>query len=381
MKECTAIICEFNPLHRGHVHILKSAAKYGNPVIAVMSGNFTQRSECALYDKYRRAAAAVACGADAVFELPFPWCSAGAEFFARGGVSLGVALGASRFVFGSECGDIELLEEAAKCAQSEDFRAFLRRSASSPNGIAASYNEAMERFGFRLGSNDRLGIHYISASRELGHAVEFVAVKRLEDRALWRSAGELRLMIASGDAKSSEKFIPPEARRYYGPCPDSDPEKLLELERMYFRMACVGNIPLAETFDGGGGIIERLVKAARESRFSSEFSSLAATKKYTSSRLRRAALFSMLGVQREMITGTPPAALLLAANSRGREYISEIRKEVDIPIITKPSAAAFQSSSDAERHAVSRRADELYTLCMTDGMPAGEFMRRSPLML
>ena len=74
----------------------------------IMSGNSTQRGELAITDKYLRAEAAIKCGADLVLELPFPWCSASAEYFALAAVSIAGAIGDS-LLFGSECGDITRL--------------------------------------------------------------------------------------------------------------------------------------------------------------------------------------------------------------------------------------------------------------------------------
>ena len=95
-----AIIAEYNPFHNGHEYMIQKVKKNtgADYIIAVMSGNFTQRSECAIYDKYKRTEAALRVGADLVLEIPFPWCSAGAEFFAFGAVSIGAAVGVGSLV-------------------------------------------------------------------------------------------------------------------------------------------------------------------------------------------------------------------------------------------------------------------------------------------
>ena len=78
------IVCEFDPLHNGHKYLLGRARELGaDKVVCVMSGNSTQRGGFSLIDKYKRAEAAVKCGADLVLELPFPWSSASADYFAR----------------------------------------------------------------------------------------------------------------------------------------------------------------------------------------------------------------------------------------------------------------------------------------------------------
>ena len=83
MKRISAIICELNPLHEGHKHIFSAAKEKSDVLIAVMSGNFVQRGETAVYDKYKRARSVLSAGADLVLELPFPYSASSAEFFAR----------------------------------------------------------------------------------------------------------------------------------------------------------------------------------------------------------------------------------------------------------------------------------------------------------
>ena len=126
----TAIVCELNPLHNGHMHVMKAAES--DAVVLVMSGNFTQRALSAAFHKYARAEAAVRSGADLVVELPFPYCSSGGEFFARAGVSIAERLGADRLVFGSSCADRGLLSDIARTLSS--FPAKIPRSRARRGG-------------------------------------------------------------------------------------------------------------------------------------------------------------------------------------------------------------------------------------------------------
>ena len=106
------IVCEYNPFHRGHqLHMEKARAALGeeSAVVCVMSGDFVQRGEAAVYAKSARAEAACRCGADLVFELPLPWCVSSAERFAMGAVGLLDSLGiVTHLSFGSESGDLEI---------------------------------------------------------------------------------------------------------------------------------------------------------------------------------------------------------------------------------------------------------------------------------
>ena len=112
--DAVGVVCEFDPLHRGHEALLRRADASGRPVVCAMSGNFTQRGGPACAEKFVRAEMAVRCGADLVVELPTPWAMATAEKFADGGVGLLSRCGVKTLCFGSECGDIDALWTAAE---------------------------------------------------------------------------------------------------------------------------------------------------------------------------------------------------------------------------------------------------------------------------
>ena len=109
----SGIICEYNPLHNGHLYHLEQVRRGGaEGIVAVMSGNFVQRGDAALLDKFTRARLAIEGGVDLVLELPVPYALAPAENFAMGGVALLTALGnVQEISFGSECGDAGALME------------------------------------------------------------------------------------------------------------------------------------------------------------------------------------------------------------------------------------------------------------------------------
>ena len=133
--ETAGVVAEYNPFHRGHAwHMAETRRRLGGgAVVCVMSGHWVQRGECALTDKWSRAAAALMGGADLVVELPTPWAMASAESFARGAVALLAATGVVDVLsFGSEAGELAPLEEAAACrAAGKDWpRARAARSLS-----------------------------------------------------------------------------------------------------------------------------------------------------------------------------------------------------------------------------------------------------------
>ena len=180
------IVCEYNPMHNGHVrHIAATREILGDcGIVCVMSGNFVQRGDFAVMNKFVRARAAVLSGADLVLELPVPWCISSAERFAFGGVSILENIGAVTHIsIGSESGDAERLEQTADILLDPRMDEIIRRELE--NGI--SYATARQRAAEELAGqelqelkspNDILGLEYLKAAVKLKSKLTPIAIKR-----------------------------------------------------------------------------------------------------------------------------------------------------------------------------------------------------------
>jgi len=128
-----AIIADYNPFHNGHQLQLKLAKEqyYADRIIIAMTGNFTQRGDPAVFSKHVRAEMALKCGADAVIEIPFGLATSGLDNFAMGAVSILNNIGSVDYLlFGSECGDIELINKLALSMQDDDTYRIIRSGMS-----------------------------------------------------------------------------------------------------------------------------------------------------------------------------------------------------------------------------------------------------------
>ena len=143
-----AIIAEYNPFHNGHKYqVDKIREKLGEDtaIVAIMSGNFTQRGEIAITDKTIRSRAAVECGVNLVIELPFPYSMSSAEFFARGGVAIAESIGVVDYlVFGSECGDVRVLSDIASVMLSSEYQLTMDTLRDDPQFRERGYPELCE---------------------------------------------------------------------------------------------------------------------------------------------------------------------------------------------------------------------------------------------
>lgn len=370
MRKTTAVICELNPIHPGHRYVLNNAKSNSDVVIAVMSGNFTQRGSCAVFDKYTRAETAMKCGADLVLELPFPWCSSGVEDFALGGITVAGGCMADSLTFGSETGDISLLERVAICKSSEDYAENMRRAEreTRSTGSAVLFDAVMRQYGIdeSLGANDKLAAEYIRFGRMCG-IDEFNPIKRLKEAP---SATAVREKMFEKGIDACSELIPEEAYSVLHSKKFCSENSLAELFFTHCRLYVTDNEE--------NELLRYSAKIARNSLTAQEFMEKLPTKKYTSARMRREILRTILRVEPKASKVSPRFTVLLAANANGRAYISENQKKFRIPMITKPADYSNLDEIAKKQYEASLRADELYAYFM--GLRADYFIKQHPVM-
>ena len=200
------IIAEFNPFHKGHEYILKaSREQFGaDNIVVVMSGDYVQRGEPAVVDKYARTRMALSAGADLVLELPLCFATGSAQYFARGAVAALIHCGAiDSILFGSECGDIDKLREpAAGCTPAT------ASNAGKDTVIPAvpsddDHNGRITPMEMRLSPNDLLAVEYLKALEYFGSDITPLTITRTgtshnaaEPEGGYASASALRQMLA-----------------------------------------------------------------------------------------------------------------------------------------------------------------------------------------
>ena len=182
-----AIICEYNPFHRGHALQLAETRKSGyDGIVCIMDGHLTQRGRFAALSKWDRAKAALLCGADAVVELPALLACRSADAFARAGVAIARALGAEALSFGCETDDLSLLRRAAAFQEDAVFRAHLEarlaRGVSFPRArgaaLAACLKLSPEQAEALSRPNAILAMEYLRALAAPGSPAPLVVLRR-----------------------------------------------------------------------------------------------------------------------------------------------------------------------------------------------------------
>ena len=191
MSNVLGIISEYNPFHNGHLHHLNESKRitHSDYSIAIMSGNFTQRGETSIVDKWTKTKMAIENGIDLVIELPTIYAISSAENFADGAVRILNSLGIVDFIsFGSECDDISILNDVANvlCSEPDEYRTLLSHELSKGNSFPKAREKALmmylndvRRFANVLSSpNNILGIEYLKALKRQKSKIEPVTVKR-----------------------------------------------------------------------------------------------------------------------------------------------------------------------------------------------------------
>ena len=349
MKSVLGIICEYNPFHIGHSYHIAASELVMNehaPVVCVMSGDFVQRGESAIFPKHYRAEQAVKSGADLVVELPLPWCLASAEGFARGGVSILSALGVTHISFGSECGDIELLKSTA-AAMAGDFQSGLRELIRSRPEL--SYASAVTELcgsPLLLEPNNLLGIEYIRAINDINGEIIPITVKRFNRH----------------DGEDSAKDI--RARIYAGELPGNPVNRDILETAIISRLRMFDKDYFSTLPNSADGLGNRLYDAIRTECTLEGIYAAAKTKRFPMSAIRRLAMCAALGINDEMSSGLPPYIRVLSFNEKGRQYLSSVKDSCRVPIITLPKEI-YSLSENAQRvFASGVCAKDLYELGM-----------------
>lgn len=380
------IICEYNPFHFGHLYQIERIKERlpNHAVVALMSGNFTQRGEAAVCDKFSRANAAVLCGADLVLELPFPFCSLSAEGFAAAGVGILSALDGMEYIcFGAEDNDKELFERTADALLSDGFENTLRKTVKTSPQLSFPLQRELalkESYGLDAGllrrPNNILAVEYIKAIKRQGsHLVPYI-IKRdggdFDSASLDTprpSAFAIRQNLIKGENVS--KYMPTPSYHCLKKALFPDMGRLDTL--FVHSLLSLSEERLYEIC-GSAELAGRLLLSARNNIGIQAICTEALSKKFTMTRLRRTVLNIIFNISHKEFLNTPPAfTRLLAAGKRGREFLGGKHKT---EIITKMADAKINNIRLSELYRIS---DCIYaSLC---GKETSYFIKSAPRIL
>lgn len=372
------IITEYNPFHNGHkYHLQKSIeASSADHVVCVMSGNYIQRGEPALVNKWARAEMALKNGVDLVIELPTVYAMASAEFFAWGAVKILDALGVvDDLCFGSESGQLKELEAVARLLidEPEDYRRLLKQHLDKGHSYPAAREWAVKSYlkmknktpldleDIMSSSNNILGIEYLKALGKLHSKIRPITVSRqgsaynaTELEGCISSATSIRKQIDRNhkklDTQVLSQVLPPESlnilqREFEGGRGPIFPSHFEGMILSQLRRLSIDQLRLLPYVSEG---LENRIKEAGASCGTLEsVVDRIATRRYPRTRIQRSLFHLVTGLQKEEFDqfnhwGGPQYIKILGFNCKGRFLLSHIHKHATLPVITK--AAHFKNS-------------------------------------
>lgn len=345
------IISEYNPFHNGHmIHIEKSRNKAdADLIVCVMSGNFVQRGEPAIFDKYTRAYCALFGGADAVIELPFLSAVQSAEGFAAGGIKTLNAINADFVSFGCEIEDIKALKQTG-LVLSKEKRAFkkalkenLSKGMSFPKArMQAAFPNSPEEMQM---PNAILALEYIKALNKTKSSIEPVAIKRVgqsyhsEDISTeLSSATAIRSAMQQGSLKEAFASMPEICAGYITAQLDLGlkPVFASSFDReLIFRLRQGGTEYIKTLQDVSEGLENRIYEAAKTSTTRQELIDKIKTKRYTYTRISRVLLYALFGITREMVQKHNKKApeYVHVLGVKNRDVMSALTKSSLVPLV------------------------------------------------
>lgn len=386
------IIAEYNPFHKGHQWQVEQLRTMGySRIAAVMSGCFVQRGAPAIFHKTQRTRMALLGGIDLVIELPLPYACATAQRFAFGGVALADTLGcADTLCFGSECGDIQQLNQAVDALEDPTLSAYLVQylaqgmTFAKARTLAVSELASPETAALLEEPNNSLGIEYLLQLRQLGSSLDAITIPRNSvshhDNAPqngFASASHIRSLLLEGRVDEASSLVPAETASLLNNCaPVSMDDRII--------LSCLRTLSkeqLSHLPDCSEGIENRLYQAIRDSVSLEEIWEKTKSKRYSHARIRRLSMNAFLGVEDGLHQQTPPYIRVLGFNQRGQELLSVMRKNAKLPVSGSLADLAHTSNHADELARLEAQSVDLYNLFEDKLNPCGQDYRFSPIRL
>ena len=409
--KAAGITAEYNPLHNGHVyHIEETRRTAGcDAVVVAMSGDFVQRGEPAVMDKWVRAEHALRCGADLVIEIPVLFCVGNAGQYAGAAVRILESTGkVSRISFGSESGDAGSLMRIARILKNNESE--IEEAVKSVRGLGSSYPAARAAAYSELraaekgtdpdddheiekdvrilnSANDILAIEYIKAMTE----AEPVVIRRegagygapYDKHAVYQSASAIRKQIFGGADVSMH--VPACTADSIRSCHLTGPDTDKWFDALRYAVLSADAAVIEDCPSGGEGLASLMKSAAVSAGSWTDFITCIKSKRYTYTRLSRLCMQLILGISRSRYGIESPGYIrVLGFSDKGRELLAEMRDEgcASLPVLinVNKNAGALDKKA-ASLLQLDMHAADIYNLMTTGDIGSGSDHRHQPVIV
>lgn len=334
----TGVVAEYNPFHSGHEYQLRMARRLSgcDCIAVVMSGNYVQRGEPAIIDKFKRAEAAIYGGADIVIELPMPFSCQNAEMFAHAAIMELKKLNVDSISFGCETYNVRLLKKIALLQLTPGFNNYIKeemkKGLSYPNAMSNALKFILNEEAEAVYSpNNVLAVEYIKSAVKLNLELQYYPVKRVgmahndtEISGLFHSATAIRNAIMEGSfdnlmlTEKSTELI----KKF---CKEHKKYNILNNYRDYLYYKIITCDDLEEIYEINEGLNNKIISQVYKHETIDEFIMSLKSKRYTYSKLRRSLLNILLGIKKvdiiNIMSTNDKYVKVLAFNNTGRKAI------------------------------------------------------------
>ena len=366
------IICEYNPFHNGHLYQIKKIKEtYKDSLIIVcLSSCFMQRGEASILNKWDKTRLAIESGVDLVLELPFAFATQYQDIFAKGALTILNHLKIDTLVFGSECNDIELLKNLASVQlKDESYNYLVKRYLDLGLNYPTSLSKALfDISGVKLDKpNDLLALAYVKEIIKNNYDIEPFSIRRTSDYHNSNldsdivSASTIRKLLKDG--VNVNNYLPYNIYDYLS---EIDEDKYFAL----LKYQIINNIDCLDKFQTvDEGIENRIIKYINMVNSKEELILKVKSKRYTYNKINRMFTHILTNFTKEDAKDLEIEYLrVLGFNTRGKNYLNKIKKDIDIPIINKYIPNMYKSLD------IEFRVSLIYSLILKD--KGDDFLKR-----
>ncbi len=338
--ETIGIIAEYNPFHNGHIyHLNKIKEKYkDSTIVLIMAGNFTERGDVAIIDKWSRTKIAIEAGIDLVIELPFPFATQSADYFSYGAITLLEKLKVDKIIFGSECNDISILETIVDAQlNNPDFdklvKIYSKFGYNYPTALSLAVKDLTNKQ--ITAPNDLLGISYIKVIKQNNYNIKAETIKRttnyLDDKLNDNISSGTAIRKALKNNENIDKQIPEFTKKYLNNLHDiNDYFPLLKYKILTEKDLSIYN-------EVNEGIENTLKKEIFNATSYEDLIEKIKSKRYTYNKISRMLLHILCNFTKEDKNNFKEITYIriLGFNNKGQKHLNSIKKDLDIPLISK----------------------------------------------
>lgn len=366
------IICEYNPFHNGHLYQIKKIKEtYKDSLIIVcLSSCFMQRGEASILNKWDKTRLAIESGVDLVLELPFAFATQYQDIFAKGALTILNHLKIDTLVFGSECDDVELLKNLASVQlKDESYNYLVKRYLDLGLNYPTSLSKALfDISGVKLDKpNDLLALAYIKEIIKNNYDIKPFSIRRTSDYHNSNldsdivSASTIRKLLKDG--VNVNNYLPYNIYDYLS---EIDEDKYFAL----LKYQIINNVDCLDKFQTvDEGIENRIIKYINMVNSKEELILKVKSKRYTYNKINRMFTHILTNFTKEDAKDLEIEYLrVLGFNTRGKNYLNKIKKDIGIPIINKYIPNMYKSLD------IEFRVSLIYSLILKD--KGDDFLKR-----